>query len=142
MAVTNTPVFLQNPKHYSVQLTTGSGSSTAVTVATGGTNGTKITSVILSNSDSTANNCRIGIVSSGGTFLVMGFSSVAIGAGYLSSTGNPAVNLFAIPGLPIDNDGQTYALLNSSLETLAVALTAVISSAGAFMNINAFGADF
>lgn len=139
MAGIPTPIFPQVPRSYTVALTT-TNSTTFQTLVTGGVNGTKITSVIASNLDSTANNMRLAVTTGGANFIVS-LSSLAAGAGFLSSLGNPAVSLLG-PGFPVDNDGQQYLFLGSTAYTLTVQTAATLSSAGSTVNVTAFGADF
>lgn len=141
MPVTATPSLPQNPRHQSVQVTTGTGSSTLVGLQTGGSNGTKITSVMVSNGDSTANTVTVGITTAA-VFYPLATVSLPANAGTSSAT--PAVALLSTTNitLPVDNDGQQYIFLNSSLDTLQVKAALVPSSAGSAISFHAFGADF
>lgn len=140
MATTPTPVLLQTPKHYQLRVSTGT-STVATTLATGGSNGTKITSIIGSMSDGVATNIQVGITNTS-IFYPLGTVQMPANAG--TSTSNLAVNLLdptVIKGLPVDNDGQSYIFLTSTLDTLQVqALTT--GTTGTFIYYNAFGADF
>lgn len=141
MAVTATPALPQNPRHASVQVTTGTGSSALVTLQTGGTNGTKVTSVIASNGDSTANTISVGITTAA---VFYPLATVTLPANAGTSSANAAVAMLSTNyiTLPVDNDGQQYIFLNSSLDTLQVKATLVPSSAGSAISFHAFGADF
>lgn len=141
MAMTATPALPQNPRHFSVQITTGTGSSTLVTLQTGGANGTKITSVIASNGDSTANTITVGITN---TAIFYPLATVTLPANAGTSSAALAVAMLAPANitLPVDNDGQQYIFLNSSLDTLQVKAALVPSSAGSAISFHAFGADF
>lgn len=140
MAVTATPALPQNPKRYGVQISTGTGTGQA-TIAVGGSNGTKITSVIASQSDTSPHNVTLGVLN-GGITCPLGTILVSSQAGQVTAV--PPANLLdptVITGLPIDNDGQSYLFLTSSLDSLVVSSSTAVG-AGATISINAFGADF
>src|SRR5512139_699589 len=120
---------------------TGTAGSALVTLQTGGTNGTKITSVIVSNGDSTANTVSVGITTAA-VFYPLATVTLPANAGTSSATAAISLISSANIWLPIDNDGQSYIFLNTSLDTLQVKATLVPSSAGSAISFHAFGADF
>jgi hypothetical protein len=141
MAVTATPVFVQTPKNYKVQILPGDGSALK-TIAAGGANGTKITSIIATSSDTVARNVTWGITT-GGVFFPLGTVQVPITAGQVDLT-NVAVNLFDIsktPGLPIDSDGNSYVFLSGPGDTLQIKSLTTVTAAKE-IDITANGGDF
>lgn len=145
MAVTSTPVFVQTPKNGLAQISTGTGSSVAVTVYTGGTNGTKITGLNATGFGSTnAYDVQWGITN-GAVFYGMGTVSVSAGAG--STSGIASANLFYninVQGLAIDSDGNPFVFLKSSLDALTVKSPATSSTwtSGVVINVVATCGDF
>lgn len=136
----STPVLPQTPRHYAAQISTGSGTG-LVTVAIGSSSGTKITSIIASQSDTTPHNVIVGITNTA-VFYPLGAVTVSSQAGQVAAV--PAANLLSPTvsvGLPIDNDGQTYILLTSSLDSVQV-MSSTAVGAGTTISVNAFGADF
>jgi hypothetical protein len=141
MAVTATPVFPQAPKNYKVQILPADASALK-TIATGGTNGTKITAIIVTSSDTVARTVTWGITT-GGVFFPLGTVTIPITAGQVDTT-NPAVNLLdpaRTPGLPFDADGSPYILLNGAGDTLQVKSLTTVTAAKE-IDITAIGADF
>lgn len=104
-------------------------------------NGAKVTAVILSTDDGTAAH-DVGIfLTRSGTDYLLGTVNVPINAGNSASVpGVSGLDVAIIPGLPIDNDGQAYLLLEDGdllKATFATALTA-----GKRINAVVIGADF
>lgn len=125
MAVKSTPVIVQTPKHGVVQILPADASNLK-TVATAGTNGSKLTSLMATSSDTAARDLTAG-VSRSGTFYPLGTVTVAITAGQIAATGGVDV-LAAIAGLPVDNDGQRYLFLESGDTFDVKALTTVTAA--------------
>jgi hypothetical protein len=140
MAVTATPVFVQTPKVGNVQILPADASNLK-TIVTGGANGTKVTSLICTSTDTSTRDVQVGITISA-TFYPLLTVTVAITAGTIAATA--AANLFDVskcPGLPIDSDGNPYIFLPSSSYTLqAKSLTTV--TAAKELDITAVAADF
>lgn len=140
MATTpNSAILPQTPKLGLVQIANADASNLK-TVVTAGANGAKVSSLMLSSSDTSARDVTWGI-SRSGTFYPLGTVTVAITAGQIAAT--PAVNAFALtpcPGLPLDNDGQPYVLLQSG-DTLDVKALATVTSTKAITAASTFG-DF
>lgn len=145
MAVTSTPVFVQTPKNGLAQISTGTGSSVAVTVYTGGTNGTKITGLNATGYGSTnAYDVQWGITSSS---VFYGIGTVAVSANAGSTSGVASANLLyniLVQGLAIDSDGNPYVILKSSLDALTIKSPATSSTwtTGAVINVVATCGDF
>lgn len=123
----NSAIMVQTPKRGMVQIANADASALK-TVATAGANGSKVSSLILSSSDTSARDVQWG-VSRSGTFNPVATVTIPITAGQVSGT--PPVDLFSstnAPGLPVDNDGQPYILMESG-DTLDIkALTTVTST--------------
>lgn len=140
MAITPTPSLPQTPKSGKTTITS-TYASAATSIYTGGSNGSKIVAVTASSCDTSNRDVMLGIAN-GGTFYPLGTATVTALAGQASSV--VAVNLLdptIICGLPVDNDGQVYLLLTSSLDVLqAKSLTTVTSSLNLY--INSIGADW
>jgi hypothetical protein len=138
MATTpNSYVAVQAPKLGLVEIANADASGLK-TVVTAGANGSKVVGLMLSSSDTTARDVTWGI-SRGGTFYPLGTATVAITAGQIAATAG--VNAFAArPGLPVDNDGQPYVLLQSG-DTLDIKALTTVTSAKAISAAAVFG-DF
>lgn len=138
MAQNVNPTFVKTPKVGAVQITTGTGSSTVVTIYAGGADGSKVPGLIAAAVNTTgAFDVQWGI-SSGGTLYVMGTVSVSCSAG--SSNSVPSINLFnatSMPGLTLDSDGNPFIFLQSSAYSLQAKTPATSSTwaAGAVINL-------
>ena len=140
MAVTASGSFPQNPKNGNVQILPADASALK-TIYTGGANGSKIVSLIVTSSDTSARDVTWGITTAA-IFYPLGTVTIPITAGQINSA--PAVTLLDLsktPGLPIDSDGNPYIFLTSASYTLQIkALTTV--TAAKEIDINAIGADW
>jgi histidinol dehydrogenase len=140
MAVTpNSFVTPQTPKK-GLQQILPADTSSLKTVLTGGTNGTKVSSLMLSSSDTSARDVTIGI-SRSGTYYPIGTVTVPITAGQIAAT--PGINALAAsvcPGLPVDNDGQPYLTLQAS-DTLDIKSLTTVTAAKAISAL-ADGSDY
>lgn len=138
MAQNVNPTFVKTPNLGATQITTGTGSSVAVTVYTGAANGSKIPGLIAAGIGTTgAFDVQWG-TSSGGTLYIYGTVSVPAGAG--STSGIASVNLMGlanVPGLTLDSDGNPFIFLASSAYTLQAKTPATSSTwaTGAGINI-------
>lgn len=140
MAITSTPSLPQTPKSAKATLTS-TYTTTAISIYTGGSNGSKVVALTASSCDTASRDVMVGITNSG-TFYPLGTASVTALAGQASSV--VAVNLLdptIINGLPVDNDGQVYLLLSSSLDVLqAKSLTTLTANLNIYFN--SIGADW
>jgi hypothetical protein len=140
MPVTATPVFVQTPKNYKVQILPADASNLK-TIATGGANGTKIVGLMVTSSDTAARDVTWGITTSA-VFFPLGTVTIPITSGQVNSAA--AVNLMDLtktPGLPLDGDGNPFVFLSSASDTLQIkALTTV--TAAKEIDITAIGGDF
>jgi len=139
MAVTATPALPQNPVSGKVQILPADTSSLK-TVATGGTNGTKIVALIASSTDTTARDVQWGITRSA-VFYPIATKTVPITSGFVAGTPSVALlNVTDAPGLPLDADGQPYLFLQSGDTLQAKSLTTVTTAKE--IDLQAMGADF
>jgi len=151
MAVQSSPVLPQTPKLAVTQFTSSSpvstvAGSTFTTLYTGGANGTKITSVTVSNTSTSALiNAILTITSTAsGASANYPIGSVTLASLASYDTALTSVNLFAsttIP-LPVDGDGNPYLFLTSSLNTLAVGISSAIQTTGGRVSFTVIAADF
>lgn len=151
MAVQSSPVLPQTPKIAVTQFTSQSAAttvagSTFTTLYTGGVNGSKITSVIASNtSTGAAINAILTIGSTvSGAQLFYPVGSVTMPSLASFDAALTSVNLFAnatVP-LPVDGDGNPYLFLTSTAYTLSVGISSVPQTTGGRVSFEAIGADF
>ena len=83
-----------------------------VSVLTGNTNGSKVVSLMATNTDGAAKTVMVQVNKAGSNTYLFS-ANVAAASGFDGVT--PAVNLLSstyAPGLPVDNDGQPYLLVN------------------------------
>lgn len=125
MAVTATPIFQQSVGWAGTAYTTASSTSTHVT---GGTNGTRVSSLTAYSNSTSAHVFIVG-VSTGGASFYVGSLSIPASAGSDGST--PAANMLSplvIPGLPLDSNGVPYISLPSSLYSLTLTASSAINT--------------
>lgn len=122
---TATPAFLQSPQWAGTAYTTASSTATHIT---GGSSGSRVSSLIAVSDSTSAHVFKVG-VSTGGSPYYLGAVSIPASAGSDGST--PSVDMFApslIPGLPLDGNGVPYVNLPSTSHTLTVTATATINT--------------
>lgn len=135
----STPVCVQTPKLGLQQILNANGTA-LLTVVTGGTNGTKVTSLTLTSSDTSQRIIQVWVTRSGTSYL-LGSVTVAASSGFDGATSVVSVlSSTLIPGLPVDNDGQPYLLLMSG-DTLQIGSTTTVTS-GKIIYATAVEADF
>ena len=142
------PTFVKQPQNGKVQFTTTGGGvvtastgalTNAVTIYTAGASGSKITALLASSTDSSAQTVVIAIYN-GATYFVLGSTSIPITAGTISATGSvDLMNSTAMPALPLDSDGNHYLILASGDTLVATALGLTASKV---INFTALGGDF
>jgi len=152
MAVQSSPVLPQTPKMAVTQYTSSSpvstvNGSTFVTLYTGGVNGSKITSVMASNTSTSALINAILTVGStvSGAQLYYPIASAtlpALGSGYDTTLSSVSLFNSAINPLPVDGDGNPYIFLASTAYTLSVGISSAIQTTGGRVSFEAIGADF
>lgn len=127
MAVSATPVFTQTPK---TKTTTSIGS--AITIWTVGANGSKVTAISATNTSAGALVMSILV-----NAVIAWKVTIPANAGFDGTTAaTNCMNSTLMPGLPVDNDGQTYIFV-----TAGETLTATAAS-GTSLTTTVVGADF
>ena len=136
------PTFVGTPKIGLVQIANADGTN-AKTVVTAGPSGSKVTGLILTSTEASANTRIIQIsITRSSTAYILGSASVTYGAGTDGSTAS--INGFSttsIPGIPVDNDGQPYIFLQSG-DTLTATLNTGSVTSGKIVSVTAIYADF
>lgn len=132
------PTFVKTPNFGAAQITTGTGSSTVVTIYSGGANGSKIPGFIGTGIGTTSPFDVQWGISSGGALYLLGTASIPAGAG--SSDSLPTVNMFQSSnavGLTIDSDSNAFVFLASSAYSLQAKSPATSSTwaTGAVINL-------
>lgn len=131
-------VTAQTPKFPKVQITNAN-NLTAQTLYTCGANGTLITGMWATSTDTSARDVQISVLNTSTYNIVT--ATVAINAG--SVAGTPAVNLMSQanwPGLPLDNNGNPYFHCISG-DVLQAGMIVQLTAAK-FMNVFLVAADF
>lgn len=137
--MTATPVLAQTPKITPVNIVNGTGTG-VVTAATAGSNGSKVVSVTITSTDTSARVVQLNLTRSATNYLLAS-ANVAAASGTDGVT--TVVNMLAsatFPGLPVDNDGQSYIFLQSG-DTLTVGSTTTVTS-GKTITVATVQADF
>jgi len=124
MSNTNVPMFTAAVKTAAAVSSAGSAwtpsSSTTtnlISLVTAGSNGSRVTSLILSTTDTSANNVYLVLNAggAGGVLSIIGQVNVPIGAGTVASTLSvDALLSTTVVGLPIDNNGKRYIHMQAS----------------------------
>lgn len=127
MPVTNTPIFPQLIRNSVITIVNGD-AQTYKTVFTPGSNGSKIESIVVSSTDTSARDITVNFTISA-TNYQLSVVSIPITAGTVNSV--PCVNLLAstqLPGLAKDANGNPYLYLASGT-TLTVNAPVTVTSA-------------
>jgi hypothetical protein len=141
MAVTNTPIFPQTIKNAAVLINNATGTAT-VTLYTGGTNGSKIESIAITSTDTSARVLNIILTVSAVDYQI-GTINVPIAAGTdAAATVSVSVleNNSMMPHLRKDSNGRTYLFLGSG--TILKFSTQVTVTAAKQINIVAQLGDY
>jgi hypothetical protein len=150
MALTpNSAILPQAPRSAPAQIA-NSDATGLVPLVTGGANGTKVSSIVATNTDTNAYTLQLvlnvggtvsgGVVTGGTNYLI---TSVSLPASAGNVAGTPPIGVLgaaAIPGIAIDGSGVPYLYVNAGA-FLCVALTATIAS-GKLVSALATVADF
>lgn len=114
--------------------------SALIALVTPAGSGRKVNAVTVSSDDTSARDVSL-VITKGGVDYPIGTITIPITAGQIAAT--PAVNAInrtAIPGLPIDSDGNPYLLLEVGAVLKVKALTTVTSAK--FINFVATSGEF
>lgn len=139
MALSNVPVFPQKPQHYEVTIVNADASN-AKTLGIGGSNGTIVRSLQATSNDTSQRIIQVGI-SVNSTFYLLGSVAVPAASGNDGSTA--AVDLLGsglLPGLPVDENGMHYLILESG-EILQVLSTTTVTAAKT-VTVQGFAQDY
>lgn len=139
MAVTNTPIFPQTIINPILQLTNGTG-TTVTAVFAGGTNGTKIESIIVTSTDTSARDLTFYLTVSATNYALTTIT-IPITAGTVNNV--PSVNILGsvqMPGLARDSNGNPYIYIASGTTLSANAVTTITSAK--VINIICQGGNF
>ena len=141
MAVTATPIFPQTIQNYALSFVNADG-TTLKTLATGGTNGTKIEWISVSSTDTTARDVQFWL-SDGTTNYLLNTITDDITAGFVTSTTVVPKSVFnyqQMGFLTYDANGNKYLYLKSGWSIKVGVLVAVTSAKNVY--VIAQGADF
>lgn len=136
------PTFVKTPNCQVTQITTTVGANfAAVPIYTGGANGSKVVSCIISANTSSTQDVRITLTSSTNTGYI-NVISVSSLSGFNSAL--PPINPFAVQGMPMDSDGNPFVFLPSSNWSLNAQVTTQSSTwaATSFMAFTVTSGDF
>lgn len=120
--------FVKTPNWGATQITTGTGSSTVVTIYAGGVSGSKIPALMAVSLGTTAAFDVQWGISSGGTLFIHGTALVSANAGSTDTV--PSVNLMSNANVPLafDSDGNPFIFLPSSAYSLQAKTPATSST--------------
>lgn len=128
MAVDHSPVFVQTPGLGVVAFVNADAANAKKTIVTAGVNGSKVVSLTVASTDSSARIAQVWLTRSATSYLLASLS-VPITSGSDGTT--PVVNLMNAtiwPGLPVDNVAQRFFYLQSG-DTLQISFTTQVTSA-------------
>jgi hypothetical protein len=127
MAVTSTPIYPQAIVNAAAQIVNATGSA-LVTLVTGGTNGTKIESLNVSSTDTSARDIQLWMTISAVNYL-LGTVSIPANAGNVNNIVSVDIlRNIQIPSLAYDNNGNKYLYVASGAVLSIAALTTVTSA--------------
>jgi hypothetical protein len=139
MAGTATPIFPQTIKNWTAQILPATASA-KVTLVTGATNGSKVESINIASTDTTARDLQL-ILTISSVDYILGTLSVLANTGFTNAV--PSINVMNHSQLPIfsyDNNGNRYLYVASGSVLSVKTLTTV--TAAKEVDVFAFGGDF
>ena len=132
----------QTPQGYTpAQIVNGTGTSTYVTILTGETNGSKISSILVTSTDTIIHTVSCAIKVSSTSYQLFQVLIPAITGDTPSVLPLQLISQGVMPGLPQDSDGQPYLVLASGMIFQCEVLTTAVTSPDAITFIPQ-GADF
>lgn len=139
--MSSTPVFVATPKITPASWTNADSANTKKTVCTAGSSGTKLVGLTATSTETAnARVAQIWLTRSATSYLL---ASVNVPVNSGSDGVTAGINLMGStlwPGLPVDNDGQSYLFLNSG-DTLQVSFTTQVTAAKE-IDVACYSADF
>lgn len=136
------PTFVKTPNAQITSFTTTAGAGGAFqTIYTGGTNGSKVVGISITSNATASQDVRIAVVG-GGVQAYINTVTVTLNSGFSGSV--PPTNGLLGAALPIDSDGNAYALLPSTAYSLSAQITTLSSiwSTGLAIGITVTAGDF
>lgn len=134
MSGTATPIFPQAVKNWAAQILPAD-TTTKITLLTGGTNGSKLETLTVSSTDTSARDLLLWLTSGGTDYLL---TTVSIPASSGSTNALPAVDMLRsaqIPGLSFDANGNRIMYVaNGAVLKMSVGVTVTAAKA-----VQAFG---
>lgn len=122
----NAPIWPQTPQAVIGKITNANG-TTPQTLLSGGTNATKVVSIICSNTDTASYTLQL-FYNTSSTNYVLASVTIAISAGNVAGTPSQSLLTSAIePGVAVDGSGNPYLLVKSG-DSLTIGLTGTITS--------------
>jgi hypothetical protein len=139
VAVSNQPIFPQSIRN-AVQTIAPADTTTVKTLAAGGTNGSKVETILVTSTDTAAQTLQLWATISSTNYL-LGSVPIPLGSGNTGTVITVDVLRSAqLPGLPYDSNGNKYLYLASGT-TLSVSTLATVTTAK-LLAITAFLGDF
>lgn len=139
MANSNVPMFIQtiNP---GFQQILPADTTTLKTVLTGGANGSRVSGITITSTDTVTRDVQLWVTRSATNYLI-GTVNLPINAGNINSaTSVAALSSGQILGLPVDSNGNSYIDLKSG-DVLAVAALTTVTAAKV-ISVSAISGDF
>lgn len=127
MAGTATPIFPQTIKNYVAQIQ-NSDASNKITIVTGATNGTKIESINVASTDTSARDIALYLTVSAVDYLL---TTISIPANSGNTNALPAIDLLAssqFPSLSLDNNTNSYIYIASGAVLKAASTTTLTTA--------------
>ncbi|MGH7460904.1 MAG: hypothetical protein ACREMA_07730 [Longimicrobiales bacterium] len=121
----SSPNFIGTPK-VGLQNIVNADGATLKDLVSAGASGSKVVAVMIATDETAQREARLWLTRSATAYL-LGNINVPIGAGIGGAAGVNLLSAVQIPGLPVDQDGQRYVLLESGDKiqiSVAVAVTA------------------
>lgn len=129
MANSNVPMFVQTITT-GVQQVLPADTTSLKTLVTAGANGSRVSSIVVSTTDTTTRDLQLWLTRSATSYLI-GTVNIPLSAGNVNSA--PSINILGnsqIPGLPLDANGNPYIDLKAA-DVLAIATTTTVTAAKA-----------
>lgn len=140
MANSNVPMFIQTVQGWLMQLNNGSG-TTPSTILTAGANGSRLTGLLATMTDTSTHDLVLSLLRSGTTY-ILGVVNIPVSSGNTNAT--PTINLLGnaqIPGIAYDSNGNPYMDFKAGDVLQAGILTGSLTSAKV-LSVIGYGGDF
>jgi hypothetical protein len=124
--VPNQPIWPQTPKEAIGVISNGSG-TTAQALYAGGPNGSKVSAISCSSTDTASHNLLLYLNHSSTNYLIATVSIAANAGNSTTVAPQPLLGLTIIPNIAVDQNGIPYLYVNSG-DTLEIAVSAAVTS--------------